>query len=484
MRQNLLLMLLLFTSCMGKGDKGSTLRKEVSLECTSIEALESDLFTIGDYPEINWWEDLQDDSLTCLIEAALAENPSLAGTEKRVSAANQEALMVRSLLFPDVSGMFQYFFLYLKDAHFIQELLPALSTSNFLYNLLFNFNYEFDFWGKNKKKYEAALGSAKSIRFEHEEAKIILSTTIATSYFNLVAMKAKKEVLNNLLANKEKLLSLIVLRKKNRIDSRMDEYTYTQQVKAMEDAVTAVNAEIALETSLINILANRNPESNVETDPVHKVFDYKIDMPEEITSTLLSRRPDLLSSLWITKKNALDVGISITNFLPSVTLMDGPALVTNTGSKLFNADSFANLLFPEVTQPLFTGGRLLAAWKKSVAVYHSSIDHFNSLFLKAAKEVYDSVTTYIASEERRADQEERLFLAKQNYELEFLRFENGICSMIPVLTYDEIFLQNKVLMIERDRAKRVAYIAFVKSLGGGFKERKEEKITKGPPSEK
>lgn len=470
-----LLILLLFTSCMNKGDNGPALKKEVSLEKTSLEALESDLFTIGDYPEINWWVDLKDDCLSCLIETALAENPGLSGTEKRVNAANQEALMVRSLLFPDVSGIFQYFFLYLKDAHFIQELFPALSTTNFLYNLMFNFNYEFDFWGKNKKKYEAALGSAKSLRFQHEESKVILSTSIATSYFNLVAMKAKKEVLSKLLANKEKLLSLIVLRKKNRIDSRMDEYTYMQEVKGMEDALTAIDAEIALETSLINILANRNPQCPIETKAVHKVFSQKLDMPKEITSTLLSRRPDLLSALWITKKNALDVGVSITNFLPTVTLVDGPALVSNTGSKLFNADSFANLLFPEVTQPLFTGGRLLAAWRKSVAVYQSSIDQFNNLFLKAAKEVYDSVTTYIASEQRRADQEGKLDLAKKNYELEFLRFENGISSMMPVLNYDEIFLQNKILMIERDRAKRVAYISLVKSLGGGFEEKEENK---------
>ncbi|MCH9811774.1 efflux transporter outer membrane subunit [bacterium] len=475
MKKKTLLILLLLSSCSLR-DNGPPPREEVSLDCISSEAIDSDLFTYGDYPEINWWEELKDDALSCLIESALAENPGLMGTKKRVEVANQEALMVRSLLFPQVSGLFQYLWLYLVDAHFIQELLPALSNSNFLYNLMFNFSYEFDFWGKNKKKYEAALGSAKATRFQYEEAKVILSTSIATSYYNLVAMKAKKMVLDQILSNKEKLFSLIALRKKNRIDSKMDEYTYLQKVKAMEDAVTAINSEIALEQSLINILAGRNPQEVVETIEVYQAFDYKVEMPEKITSTLLARRPDLLASLWITKKNALDVGVSITNFLPTVTLLEGPAFISNTGAKLFNEDSFANVLFPEVSQPLFTGGRLLAGWKKSVVAYKASVDDFNNLFLQAAKEVFDAITTYIASEERSKEQQEKLELAKKNYELEYLRFQNGISSMLPVLNYDEIFLENKVMMIEKERAKRLAYISFIKSLGGGFAPKKGDLV--------
>ncbi len=118
MRKKALLILLLLSSCAGR-DKGPHRAREVSLDCISEEAVRSDLFAYGDYPENDWWEELGDDNLSCLIEPALAENPGLKGTKKRVDAANQEAMMVRSLLFPQVSGMFQYLWLYLVDAHFI-----------------------------------------------------------------------------------------------------------------------------------------------------------------------------------------------------------------------------------------------------------------------------------------------------------------------------------------------------------------------------
>lgn len=454
---------------MGKGDKTALMTKDVSLACTEVDARESDLFMVGDYPEQDWWTLLDDENLTCLIERAIAKNPGLLAMEKRVESANQQALMVRSKLFPEISGLFQYAWLYLVDEHFLQALLPTASNNAFLYDLMFNFSYEFDFWGKNKKKYKAALGSAKATRFLYEQSKVILSSSLATSYFNLVAMKAKREVLLQLLSQKERYLSLIQLRKKNRLASKMDEHTYITKVKGIEDALAAVDAEVLLEESLISILAASNPEEKIETKMVHEVFAKKLEMPEKITSTLLARRPDLLSALWATKKNALNVGVSITNFLPDVTLMDAPGLIANKGADLFSGNSFANILFPEIKQPLFTGGRLLAAWRASVAEYESSIYDFNNIFLKAAKEVYDAVLTFIEAEERREIQENKLLLAKENYELESLKFANGISSYLPVIEYDEIYLQNKVMMIEKERSKRLAYISFIKALGGGFK---------------
>jgi outer membrane protein TolC len=209
----------------------------------------------------------------------------------------------------------------------------------------------------------------------------------------------------------------------------------------------------------------------VETIALHKAFEKDLTLPKNITSTLLTQRPDLLSALWTTKKNALNVGVAVTNFLPVVTLMDAPLFLSAQGQKLFNPDSFANLLLPEVSQPLFTGGRLLSAWRKNVATYESSVYEFNDLFLKAAKEVFDSVINFIKISEMETLQEEKVKLTKDNYDLEFLKFSHGISSMLPVLDYDETYLENKTLMIEKQRLKKLAYISFIKALGGGYKEK-------------
>jgi NodT family efflux transporter outer membrane factor (OMF) lipoprotein len=475
MRKKFILILLLLSSCKWQNEKAQ-LTKDVSLTKTVQDAKDSELFMIGDYPENKWWQEFNDDHLSCLIETALASNPGLLATKQRVEVANQTALMVRSQLFPDISTLFQYGWLYIADNNFLGALFPEIKNSYYLYNLMFNFNYELDFWGKNQKKYKSALGSAHATRLSYEQSKVILSTSIAKSYFTLLSMKAKKEVVEQMLSRKQAYYDLVKIREQNRIDSKLDQNTFNQMVKGVEETLIALTQEILLQSSLINILVGKNPEAEVETAKIYEAFNKNLEIPGNITTTLLARRPDLLSALWVTKKSALDVGVSVTEFLPDVTLMEAPFLISSQGNKLFNKDSFANILMPEITQPIFTGGRLLANWRKSIAAYESSVYEFNELFLNAAKEVYDSVTKYIESDEMKVIQQQKLHLAKKNYELQFLRFNNGISSMMDVLEYDEIYLQSKVVMIEKQRLQYMSYISFIKALGGGFEDQEAVKL--------
>jgi len=468
MRKNLFIVCLFLTSCIGDRTKIS-LTKDVSLEKTVSLAKETDLFVEGDYPEQDWYKQFKDDCLSCLIETAIAQNPGLESMKKRIDVANQSALMTRSQLFPQVSGLFQYLWLYFVDTSFIQNLLPGLSHNRFLYNLMFNFNYEFDFWGKNLKKYKAALGSMHTTRMQYEQSKLMLTTSVAKSYFNLMAMRSKKDVLEQMVAQNEKALELVQLRRQNRLSSDIVVQTSDQTVRGLQESILAVDREILLEESMINILLGRNPEDHVATKKPYEIAEYKLELPEKITTTLLSRRPDLLAQLWVAKKNAIEIGVAVTEFLPDVTIMEGPALLSNKGAELFNGDSFANLLFPEITQPLFTGGRLLANWRKSKATYEASVLEFNEMFLKAAKDVRDSIIKFAETTEREDIQKGKLELAKRNYELEFLKFSHGVSSMLTVIDLDEIYLENKTTMIERERQKKIAYIIFIEALGGGFK---------------
>lgn len=468
MRKNSFFVLLLLCSCMSRNESPE-LTSEVTLKKTVTEAEASGLFAGGDYPEANWYEEFKDDCLTCLVNEALGNNPGLDGMKKRVEVANQAALMTRSALYPQLSTLFQYAYLYLTDAHFLQELLPDAKNSSFLYNLMFNFSYEFDFWGKNKKKYKAALGTMHATKMQYEQSKLILTTSVTKSYFNLMAMRAKKEVLEQLLARKEKFLNLVRLRRKNRIDSKINQYDFTQKVKTVEESLIAISKEILLEESLINILCGRTPEEEVKTLPLYDAPDYKLELPENITSTLLSRRPDLLAQLWMVKKSALDIGVAFTEFLPDVSILDGPAFVSNKLSKFLDPNTFANVLFPEISQPLFTGKRLLSNWRKSKAAYDQSVCEFNNMFLEAARDVRDRIISYIENEEQETVQKHKLELSKTNYELEFLKFSHGVSSMLDVIEYDEIYLENKAVMIERDRTKKISYVDFIQSLGGGFK---------------
>ncbi|MBI5273522.1 MAG: TolC family protein, partial [Chlamydiales bacterium] len=134
----------------------------------------SNFFTTGNWPSSNWWSVFEDKQLAQLIEIALHNNPSLKSAESKYRAAYQEALVVRSKLFPTLdAGFSDQAEKWSKNGNLIIPGIPL--TNNLINNIGLNFNYEFDFWGKNRKTYEAMLGRANANLAEKKQADLMIS---------------------------------------------------------------------------------------------------------------------------------------------------------------------------------------------------------------------------------------------------------------------------------------------------------------------
>jgi outer membrane protein TolC len=136
------------------------------------------------WPEDKWWQLFKSPDIDRIMEIALNENPGLRKAYDRLGEADAEAQVEGARLLPwlDSENTFRQL-RYAKHgvvASFNPELGGKEKTSD-TFNPV-SFRYEFDFWGKNRAAFDAALGEAAAQQAELAEARLLLTTAIARAY--------------------------------------------------------------------------------------------------------------------------------------------------------------------------------------------------------------------------------------------------------------------------------------------------------------
>src|SRR5262249_55537959 len=96
------------------------------------------------------------------------------------------------------------------------------------------FNYEFDFWGKYRNIFRAAIGPKKASEAEAAQAALILSTSVAESYYSLQTYLAKLSLLKETLEDRRTLFDLRTFRKNNSLDNQIETNTSEEDIFSIE----------------------------------------------------------------------------------------------------------------------------------------------------------------------------------------------------------------------------------------------------------
>ena len=121
-----------------------------------------------------------DAQLNGLMQEALAGSPTLAVAQARVRKAEAATATVRSRGLPNVSGNAGVE--QAKQSYNIgipAEFVPQ--GYNDYGRLTLDFNWELDFWGKNRAAVAAAVSDARAAEADAAEARLMLSTNVAAA---------------------------------------------------------------------------------------------------------------------------------------------------------------------------------------------------------------------------------------------------------------------------------------------------------------
>ncbi len=469
------LFLLILSSCARVSDNDlAKLSQPIPLNQTTEFALEREFFEQGGWPSERWWEMFDDPQLNHLVELALRESPTLNKALAKLAEAEQQAKKERSRLFPELDFDYVEQWQYFSKNGFERAFFPIPPTAQQIpatdnqIDLGLNFNYEIDFFGRNRNLYKADLDRARAERAEAKQATLILTAHIVQTYIELQTKWAQHEVIKERIEQRNFLFDLTTARSQHALDPETPVLEREQDIYDVEQSLILLDKEIALDRHMLAVLIGVGPDTDLAVLPTPMIFERPFSIPSDLSSDLLARRPDLTAQIWRVEAAARDIGAAKADFYPRVNLMAFAELESLAFNKLLSISSKQGGLVPAVHLPIFTGGRLTANLKKKVAEFNEETYRYNELLLNAARQVSDQISTLTATFDIVSRQINSLETAEEQFELQFDRYRYGIDNFLSVLSREDNLLTQRYLLYAFERDYLLAVLNLAKALGGGY----------------
>ena len=203
---------------------------------------------VGAWPADGWWRAYGDSQLDDLIETALQGSPTLAQAKARVQKAQAAAGEAKAGTLPtlELDGSLSELKQSLNQGFppgFQQYLPRGYHSSGYV---ALKFDYEFDFWGKNRAAVAAASSELRAAQAEAAEARLALSTEVALAYADLGRLYAERDVTARSVQNKQETEALVSRRLDNGLDTRAELKQAKAGAAAARAEMAAMDEQIAL----------------------------------------------------------------------------------------------------------------------------------------------------------------------------------------------------------------------------------------------
>ncbi|HPE85298.1 MAG TPA: efflux transporter outer membrane subunit, partial [Chlamydiales bacterium] len=425
----------LFFGCarIPKKDLQARLSPPLSIDRTKEIALAEGDFEPGEWPGHNWWFMFEDPQLTLLIVRVLENNPNMGIASMCAKAALQEAYIVRSALFPQLTSGAEVNWEHLSSQNLYRFPPSRIPPNIYQLALGLELNYDFDIWGKNKQRYQAALGEARASVAEAAMTKLSLSTAAARGYFSLQTEIEKEKVLRRRAQAEKDLLYLVEKRFEHGLTNELKVKEQKTRVYQTDQELVANTERIALGKNFLRALMGDSPDSDEEMLTPQARYTGKFPLPERLSLDLIARRPDVTARVWQVEKAAHLIGAAKALFYPDLNLLAAGGFSSLSWNMFFNKSSLAGQLNPAIHLPIFLGGKLRANLDARVAEFEEMVYEYNHTLLVAAEEVADSITNVQSASQRLKDQVQVVDEIAGIYDLSFANYKSGLDSRIQLL---------------------------------------------------
>ena len=416
---------------------------------------------------LKWFELFKDEKLQELIREALTHNFDLRLAVARVDAARANYGITRSDQFPTIAASADVINQRQSRSSAFDIPEPIKRDRSFGSVLLNLLTYEIDIWGRLRK----ATAAAKADLLATEEARLAVITTlvsdVATAYFNLREFDFELEISRRTLISREESLRIIKLRQQRGVSTMLEVRQAEELVYNATEVIPALEQSIQQTENLLSFLTGRIPSAIprglILTDHV-----LPPTVPAGLPSDLLERRPDIRAA-----ENSLiaanaRIEVAKKEFFPRISISAFLGFESGQITSLFSGSRSVWSVVPQVTQPIFTGGRLKSNVRLTQAQREFLLVDYQRTIQDAFREVSDSLIAYQKVKEVRTQRALLVETLRDRSRLSYLRYTGGVATLLDALDADrELFEAERSLALAR-RDELVSVVQVYKALGGGW----------------
>ncbi len=419
--------------------------------------------------DLKWWEVFKDEKLQDLIRAAVAANYDLRDAVAHVEQARANLGVTRSNQFPQIgaSGDIQF----TRISRDGQTPLPAsfLPSQNRNWgeaslNLL---SFELDIWGRLRRATEAARANLLSAEENRKAVLVTLVSDVATAYLHLRELDYELEISKATLATRQDSLGLTKNRQSGGVATLLDLRQAEQLVDTAEQTIPGLQQQIEQTENQITLLMGRSPAGIIRGNDFMKQ-ELPPEVPAGLPSALLERRPDILAAEQNLVAANANIGVAKAAYFPQISLSGLLGGQSTQLSSLFSGPHSAWSFVPQISQPIFTAGRLRSNVKFAEAVRESALIQYEKSIQTAFTDVSNALIAHQRVRESRLKQEALVTTLQDRTRLAYVRYRGGVDTQLNALDADRDLFQAQLNLAEIRLNELLSVVQLYKALGGGW----------------
>jgi NodT family efflux transporter outer membrane factor (OMF) lipoprotein len=419
------------------------------------------------WPAQGWWLRYGDDQLSRLMSEALADSPDLAAAAARMRAAEGYAQAAGAALKPSLDAFASTEIAkQSRNGALPEPLTPEGWQDSGTAGLSLSLNL--DLWGKNRSALRAATSDSDAARFEYQEAKLALTTAIASTYAELARLHAQHDSLASAVEIRAQTAALVSKRLANGLDTRAELKQAEARLAQARAELTASDEAIALTRNAIAALVGTGPDRALSISrPDVEALEAQ-GLPADASIDLAGRRPDIAAARARVEAASARTREARAAFYPDINISALVGLqAVGLGNLISGNSSFASAS-PAISLPLFHGGALSGQYRGRRGQYDEAVANYDARVIAAFREIADAVTSQSMLDRRLADSRRALTDFEEAYGLARRRYENGLATYLDVLAAEEGVLAARLAVAELETRAFTLDVALIRALGGGF----------------
>ena len=412
--------------------------------------------------EIGWRDFLTDPRLQRLIEIALANNRDLRVAALNIAQAQAQYRIQRSNIFPQVSA----------GASEIAQRAPLASTRQNVttheYSVGLSSSWELDFFGRLQSLNDQALQQYFATAQARKATQILLVSQVADQYLTMLADDELLAVTQRTLETAQASYKLSLLQFQTGTGTELSvrqAETVVEQAKA--NYAAQVRSRAQAENALVLLIGQPLPADLPPAVPLNSQA-ILADVPADLPSDLLTRRPDIIEAEANLRAANADIGAARAAFFPSINLTGSLGTASTALSALFGAGSLAWSFVPSITVPIFEGGRLQASLDVATLQKDINVAQYEKTIQSAFREVSDGLAARGTYDDQVAALERFTAAQQSTLDLSELRFRNGVDNYLAVLTAQTGLYSAQQTLVQTRLARLTNLVDLYQSLGGGW----------------
>ncbi len=443
------------------GPNYSTPEVHTPTEWTEVDKAYFDLAPTVDP---RWWKEaFHDPYLDQLVEEALSQNLTLRSAGLRVLQAQQLLAIAIGYQFPQQQEL---------DGSAVRQKQGSRTFNN--YSLGFNIGWELDIWGRFSRQVESSSAELDASVAGFDGVVVSLVSQVTQTYILIRTYQDQLDVIRENIRLQEESLKIARAKADAGEVSELDVNQGESLLYSTRASLAKLEIPLQQAKNALAVLLGKPPQDInhllVEKGNIPTVQEkVALGMPQD----LIRRRPDLRASERLLAAQCAQIGVSLTELYPHLSIGGSIGTSGSNTNELFRTGSETWSIAGAFSWNIFNYGRLTSNVRLQDALFQQLLVDYYENVLQAQAEVENSIVAHLKAQEQLASYDLAEKAAQSAVDIASAQYQEGLIPYDTVINtlFAHLQQQNQLATARGDVSTSLVQV--FKSLGGGWEIRED-----------